>query len=534
MDSNGNETSDGNLTLGDTATYGDALCSPDLRGVFCLLCVQPDGVYYVHGSFTAVAHCEPCKGTVATTVTVIVAVALALMLAHWLAVRYASRRVGTAVNIARKLGLRNKLKILVGFYLVLARVPTVYEVPVPHEIGALLHTLSSVCSLGVELSVLTPTLQCLGITTYLEQLGFYLTVPAVLMLSATGGAYVCLRLSSVTVSRDSILQEALPAVLGIGFLFYPLVSNVAFAAFSCYPFDEGRVGWLKADVSVACHDDAQYTTVKLWAWFAVLLYPVGNLVLVAYLLRRFVRPALGAPTPLSRAIGFLYVEYRPEFYGWELMEMFRRLFLVGIMVVFESGSMRQLVLGCLFNTIYLIIQMQAAPYASRFDGILATAASASLLCFFLLCLSFKLSAFAPVQDRLSPELRADFEPHVVQNTWLTLAIVSATVVVLVVLTGLQVTHERKRLIILARTARARRLKWTSDDSDVLLEPPSPTPPTQPHFTPTIKPGAVSERFHLFLSHVWGTGQVRHPSSRSAQPWSAYSADSTLCAVWCAP
>ena len=58
------------------------------------------------------------------------------------------------------------------------------------------------------------------------------------------------------------------------------------------------------------------------AWLAILVFSVGNLGLVAALLW-CIRPAIrsGKPTPLSRALRFLYSEYDPRFLWWELMEM---------------------------------------------------------------------------------------------------------------------------------------------------------------------------------------------------------------------
>ena len=78
-------------------------------------------------------------------------------------------------------------------------------------------------------------------------------------------------------------------------------------AFPCYEFIESE--WLKADVSIQCgtgeHDDA-----KALAWAAILIYPVGLLVLNGALLfaaRRAIRN--DKPTTLSHAIDFLHREY---------------------------------------------------------------------------------------------------------------------------------------------------------------------------------------------------------------------------------
>ena len=88
------------------------------------------------------------------------------------------------------------------------------------------------------------------------------------------------------------------------------VSQVAFQAWSCYDFEGG--GYLKEDVSISC-GSSEHSRVKAIAIAAVLLYPVGLLVLQAWLLFA-ARHAIQKkrPTALSRSIAFLHQEYTPR------------------------------------------------------------------------------------------------------------------------------------------------------------------------------------------------------------------------------
>ena len=72
----------------------------------------------------------------------------------------------------------------------------------------------------------------------------------------------------------------------------------------------------------------------------------------------------------------------------------------------------------------------------------------------------------------------------------------------------QVGRERMRTRKEARAARARRLRFLRSGDEVELGEPK-----LPHKTPpTFKPSAAfatrehHQKFHLFLSHVWGSGQ----------------------------
>ena len=86
----------------------------------------------------------------------------------------------------------------------------------------------------------------------------------------------------VNVTPQSILEHVLPAVLRIAFLIYPIVTNVAFEAFSCFEFEDGR-GWLITDVAIECRT-AEHATTTAFATLAIITFPVGIFVLSAKLL----------------------------------------------------------------------------------------------------------------------------------------------------------------------------------------------------------------------------------------------------------
>ena len=109
--------------------------------------------------------------------------------------------------------------------------------------------------------------------------------------------------------HTTLIELALPSTLRFLFLVYPLVTNVAFDAFPCFEFDDGT-RWLKADVSIECNSHAWTDEVAPLAWTAVLIYPVGLLVLNALLLFA-ARRKRKLETPLSKATAFLHQECVP-------------------------------------------------------------------------------------------------------------------------------------------------------------------------------------------------------------------------------
>jgi hypothetical protein len=197
------------------------------------------------------------------------------------------------------------------------------------------------------------------------------------------------------------------------------------------PFDDGR-SFLIADVAVECHT-SEHANIRSVAWVALVVYAFGLVVFDGSLLfsaRKAI--AAGQPTRISKAIGFLYREYEPWCYWcarhgltghlhrgclpisrlltactllcarWELMEMMRRLCLVGIFVLVQRGSFMQLIVGCAFCALYLLLQMQAAPYKEVAENYLANICSFSLLIIFLFCLIFKVSSSPRAKAPSSP------------------------------------------------------------------------------------------------------------------------------------
>jgi hypothetical protein len=125
------------------------------------------------------------------------------------------------------------------------------------------------------------------------------------------------------------------------------------------------------------------------------------------------------------------------------------------------------------------------------SNFLANVCSFSLLCVFICCLMFKvdiLTAQPTIENYLSDEQRSDFQLESVALTALLFGCLFGNIAIsaCMLLERLASEQERHRLEELA--SKARRLRYRSNDVEVNV------------------PKISSNEFHLFLSHVWGTGQ----------------------------
>ncbi len=272
------------------------------------------------------------------------------------------------------------------------------------------------------------------------------------------------------------------------------MTNIAFEAFACHTFtnSEGLVEsrWLKADVSIQCGTDEHNEAIAL-SWMAILLYPIGLLALCGGLLFA-ARSAIltKRPTALSRAISFLWFEFEPHFFWWECVEMLRRLVLVGLMVL-AQGSIMQLVFGTLLSVVFLLFQVQAAPYAAMDDDFLASALNFGLVAIFLSSIAFKYDELIRLDDfdaKMSIEQK---DYYIVSQSLLVFIMtvgVLGAMILSFVLFLMQFTFEVRRQRHEALAAKARRLRNKENNEMVQA--------------PRLKEG----HFHVFLSHVWASGQ----------------------------
>jgi hypothetical protein len=139
--------------------------------------------------------------------------------------------------------------------------------------------------------------------------------------------------------------------------------------------------------------------VQALAILAICMYPVGLLIITGALLfheRRAIRARRS--TLLSESIRFLYDEYEPWAFWWELLEMVRRLVLVGVMVLVSRGSVTQLVIATVLCAVYLLLQTEASPFEDLGDNFLASSCSFALVVFFVCIIMFKLATLTDLRE----------------------------------------------------------------------------------------------------------------------------------------
>merc|ERR1740130_1965614 len=288
------------------------------------------------------------------------------------------------------------------------------------------------------------------------------------------------------------LFMSLPAVSIITFMAFPSVSSVAFRAWACVEFDLDTKydiynqplqraapdveSFMRDDLKIKCgspeHDDA----VGL-ASLAIVLYPVG-IPLLYLLLLISARKAIKKerPTPLSSALSFLHRDFEARMYGWEIAEQFKKLFLVGIMVRIQNDTIVQLGVAMVFTMIFMLVASIAAPFRKQENDYFAVTCNFLLTAVFLFCIMLKVKTVAETLDPGELYNRLFFDEFLIGGCLL-VCIVGA----LFLACALSV-----QTIIQAARVPAFRLLSTGNRPELAL--------------------AKGHKWHIFLSHIWGTGQ----------------------------
>jgi hypothetical protein len=171
------------------------------------------------------------------------------------------------------------------------------------------------------------------------------------------------------------------------YLVLPTVTTTIFAAFPCDPFDDGRTH-LRADYSISCEGGA-YKAMVVYAGAMLLLYPVGTLSIYTWTLIRNkskikeeVEVREEDEELMSKA--FLFENYKPECWWFEIVETIRRLLLTSALGLIEPGTDTQLAAGLIMAVFGFGIFCGFKPYLEKRDNLLSILSSVQI---FLVVLS---------------------------------------------------------------------------------------------------------------------------------------------------
>ena len=407
---------------------------------------------------------------------------------------------------SQALALIPKLKLFISFFQCAMALPTVYNVSLPDsyfEWTAFMDWLS------IDWSGFAIPGSCLPGGYYsrlllggvgplvLLALVFLVSFPIIIVIQLRDARKNKSRIRSVAATVGNAIVQAtiqtLPIVLFVSFCLCAPTSSSIFATWSCAEYTEDSLAstgrsYLRADKRMQCTTYTESGTELTAEYERVIAAAIPLVVVWAVLMPLLffaaVQPSRTAirrsrSTPLVRATAFLHREYEPQYYFWEAVYLAQRLILVGFVqfIPREQEHLRLLV-GMLVALSYLILLLTTKPYRRNDLDSLAVMLQISLA--LLLLFAMNVQIFNSLEQWYG-------------------AIATQRVLGFDSLNGLVSVMVVLNLLVLATFLFMMLYQMFSQQSVGIFRLVHSNQP------PDLVLGG-DMRYHLFLSHIWSTGQ----------------------------
>ena len=163
------------------------------------------------------------------------------------------------------------------------------------------------------------------------------------------------------------------------FLLYPTIAVACVRVLAkCDEICDGNecIAYLRADYSIQC-GMATHSNYKVGAGIAFTLYSAGFPAVIAYILYRGRKGATATTSSAWMAgFGFYSKNYKPQYYYWETVDLYRKLCITSMVVFIADGTSLQIAFGTVFAFIGFALQLVFSPFVNRNENRLAVASQA--------------------------------------------------------------------------------------------------------------------------------------------------------------
>ncbi len=494
--------------------YGDTYCKDGHRGPLCEVC--EDDRFYFSDTDGQCIRC-PTSGSVSVILIFVVLGAIAVigaapfLLAHYGLVTF---NIGIQTKMKQKvsyfrvlvssLSLQAKIKLLVSFYQIAVSLEDVYGVKF-HSTWSGWMDLFSFLSLDFIFIVPIPV-SCIANATW-QQIVLGATWPFITILV---GAIVLVVYKTYLKNKDynnsgdhdrmkshssKLMKWAVQGTIILFYFTIPTVSRTIFDAIKCRAFDDdnqgGSVSYLMVNMEIECNRlvDSSYAVIVaiFWVLFAVwiVLIPLGFFGLLWYIREDVKSQRIQS---LANSCRFLWNDYDPSMMHWDVLDTLRKIFLTGLIMLIDpqegSNKMLRLVIASIVSVLYSFVLLAFRPYKRQGDYNLAFLSNFLLISCFSLGIILKLCN----QDE---DIGPDDGSQSFCSRFIGDSFNSYTASLLVVILLLSMLFTTTGFIVIGTLTKVRTLTvyMASTGHAPILELPE---------------GCI---FHVFVSHVWSTGQA---------------------------
>ncbi|GMH76471.1 hypothetical protein TrST_g1986 [Triparma strigata] len=290
--------------------------------------------------------------------------------------------------------LATKAKILTSFYQIVTKLPSTLAVKYPDVYRTFATALSNVFDFNaiglISIGCIFPRV----IYSFYGSLLVTTVTPIVLSLLLLV-VTVCQRRNLDPYAASKLVSSRVGFFFGLTYLVFASTTTMSFTTFLCKTYGDDETEYLIADRGVDCNSDL-HKKFELYSYFMIAVYPLGITCLYSYKLwvnREAIKngETREGNTDIEH-IGFLWHDYRPEYWWFEIYECFRRLSFSGMLVFFEPGSAAQLCFSIILSIVSLQVYTECNPFVQPEENDLSKISSFSIFLTLLAAIMIKLKS----------------------------------------------------------------------------------------------------------------------------------------------
>ena len=370
----------------------DSSCVNGTEGHLCGVCAFKDehGIRWHPSGDT----CVPCPSIFTILLAIFLAAVAAIVGVEilFLPVEQAKRKSA-------------KAKILISFFQILATMVIYYDVQWPEFYSSAI-SWSGIFSLNIS-SILA--IDCLrngaNMTfyhTFFINMWFPILFTVIVVLQLVIGVpiwYYLSRRTRVKFNEFMWLNLCTRNFLFLLLFIHPTLSSSVLQIFQCE--NVGGTYLLSVDLSQECFTPEWFFWASVAAFF-FLVYVVGIPISILVVLV-FHRNKLDEEATFNR-LGGLYGAYQSNVFYWEVVEIYRKLFLVGVIIFILPGTLLQIAVALAVCFVALMMNEMIRPYNDRSDSWLAFATLSQLCIILYAMMIFKYYQDAAENDGNDPTI----------------------------------------------------------------------------------------------------------------------------------
>ena len=218
----------------------------------------------------------------------------------------------------------------------------------------------------------------------------YTLLPIAMSVVLLGAYFHLLKKPTQDAKAVALRNSIFEMFLFLTFIILPSVSIKIFSTFGCRGFDDGN-WYLKVDYSINC-DTSTHFAYGAWAVIMTFVFPIGIPSMYWYLLFRkkhlldgrqkekektmseddALREALKereaneAEHGTLKSLSFLYGNYEPKYWWFEVFETLRKLALTGVLSILRPGTGAQILFSLIMSMSAMRVYSGCKPFLDDF------------------------------------------------------------------------------------------------------------------------------------------------------------------------